>query len=148
MTEDEMAWWHHRLDGHEFEWTLGVSDGQGGLGCCDSWGHRVGHNWVTELNWTVCVYVYIYEKYKVYFVNISIYKISYVNFHRYALHNSQKWKQFKCSRSDEWIANDIKLSNNLKNEVLIHAVAWMNFENSMLSERGPLQKSTYWILSW
>ena len=37
MTEDEMAGWHHRLDGHEFEQTLGVHDGQGGLACCDSW---------------------------------------------------------------------------------------------------------------
>ena len=36
--EDEMAGWHHRLDGHEFEWTPGVGDGQGGLACCDSWG--------------------------------------------------------------------------------------------------------------
>ena len=40
MTEDEMAGWHHRLDGHEFEWTLGVGDGQGGLVCCDSWGGK------------------------------------------------------------------------------------------------------------
>ena len=40
MTEDEMAGWHHRLDGHEFEQTLGVGDGQGGLGCCDSWGRK------------------------------------------------------------------------------------------------------------
>ena len=39
MTDDEMAGWHHRLNGHEFEWTLGVGDGQGGLACCDSWGH-------------------------------------------------------------------------------------------------------------
>ena len=39
-TEDEMAGWHHRLDGRESEWTLGVADGQGGLGCCDSWGHK------------------------------------------------------------------------------------------------------------
>ena len=51
-TEDEMARWHHWLDGHEFGWTPGVGDGQGGLACCDSWGHRVGHNWATELNWT------------------------------------------------------------------------------------------------
>ena len=36
--EDEMAGWHHRLDGHEFEWTLGVGNGQGGLACCNSWG--------------------------------------------------------------------------------------------------------------
>ena len=40
MTEDEMAGWHHRLDGHEFGWTLGAGDGQGGLVCCDSWGGK------------------------------------------------------------------------------------------------------------
>ena len=52
MTEDEMAGWHHRLDGHESEWTPGVGDGQGGLACCDSWGRRVGYDWVAELNWS------------------------------------------------------------------------------------------------
>ena len=50
-TEDEMAGWHHQLNGHEPEWIPGVGDGQGGLACCDSWGHRVGHDWATELNW-------------------------------------------------------------------------------------------------
>ena len=51
MTEDEMAGWHHWLDGREFEWTPGVGDGQGGLACCDSWGH--GELDTTErLNWT------------------------------------------------------------------------------------------------
>ena len=39
-TEDEMVGWHHQLDGHEFEHTLGVGDGQGGLACCDSWGRK------------------------------------------------------------------------------------------------------------
>ena len=39
-TEDEMIGWHHRLNGHGFEWTLGVGDGQGGLACCGSWGHK------------------------------------------------------------------------------------------------------------
>ena len=39
-TQDEMAGWHHRLDGHEFVWTPGVGDGQGGLVCCDSWGSK------------------------------------------------------------------------------------------------------------
>ena len=52
LTEDKMVGWHHRINGHEFEWTLGVGDGQGGLACCDSWGHRVGHEWAAELNWT------------------------------------------------------------------------------------------------
>ena len=40
MTEDEMAGWHHQLDGHESEQILGVGDGQGGLACCDSWGRK------------------------------------------------------------------------------------------------------------
>ena len=39
-TEDEMAGWHHGLDGCESEWTLGVGDGQGGPACCDSWGRK------------------------------------------------------------------------------------------------------------
>ena len=39
-TEDEMAGWHHRLDGHEFEQAPGVGDGQGGLVCCRPWRHK------------------------------------------------------------------------------------------------------------
>ena len=38
--QDEMAGWHHRLDGREFERTPGVGDGQGGLACCNSWGRK------------------------------------------------------------------------------------------------------------
>ena len=56
MTEDEMDWWHHRLNGCEFEWTSGVGDGQGGLVCCSSWGPKESYTteWLkwTELNWT------------------------------------------------------------------------------------------------
>ena len=37
MTEDEMAGWHHRHNGHEFELALGVDDGQGSLACCSPW---------------------------------------------------------------------------------------------------------------
>ena len=40
VTEDEMAGWHHRLDGQEFEWTPGFGDGQGGLVSCSSWGRK------------------------------------------------------------------------------------------------------------
>ena len=51
MTEDEMAGWHHWLYGHGFGWTPGVGDGQGGLVCCGSWGHKEldTSEW---LNWT------------------------------------------------------------------------------------------------
>ena len=50
-TEDEMAGWHHRLDGHGFGWTLGVGDGQGGLACCNSWGRKESDT-TEQLNWT------------------------------------------------------------------------------------------------
>ena len=46
-----MAGWHHRLDGCEFEWTLGVGDGQGGLLCRGSWG-RKKLDTTERLNWT------------------------------------------------------------------------------------------------
>ena len=38
--ENEMVEWHHRLSGHEFEQTLGDSEGQGNLGCCSPKGHK------------------------------------------------------------------------------------------------------------
>ena len=45
MTEGEIVGWHHRLDEHEFEQALGVSDGQENLGCCSPWrSQRVRHN--------------------------------------------------------------------------------------------------------
>ena len=50
-TQDEMAGWHHQLDGREFEWTLGVGDGQGGLACCDSWGRKES-DMTERLTWT------------------------------------------------------------------------------------------------
>ena len=50
-TEDEMAGWHHRLNGREFEWTPGDGDGQGGLALCDSWGHKELDT-TEQLNWT------------------------------------------------------------------------------------------------
>ena len=46
-----MAGWHHWLNGREFEWTPGVGDGQGGLVCCDSWGHKESDT-TERLNWT------------------------------------------------------------------------------------------------
>ena len=48
-TEDEMVGWHHWLNGHGFEWTLGVGDGQGGLACCSSWGSKESD--MTEQRW-------------------------------------------------------------------------------------------------
>ena len=64
-TEDEMAGWHHQLDAHQFGWTLGVGDGQGGLACCDSWGRKESDmtewlNWTDPLKYTCmwCTFLY------------------------------------------------------------------------------------------
>ena len=62
-----MAGWHHWLDGRESEWTPGVGDGQGGLACCDSWGHKESDK--TEwLNWTEL------------FINIGLAKNTHIGF--------------------------------------------------------------------
>ena len=63
MTEDEMVGLHHWHNGHGFGWTLGVGDGQGGLVCCSSWGHKEldkteGLNWTDKpllLHWTFAI---------------------------------------------------------------------------------------------
>ena len=72
MTENEIDWWHHQLDGHEFEWTLGVGDGQGGLVCCDSWGCKeldTQSNWA-ELNWFLNIFSV--EKYYTSLLNLIL----------------------------------------------------------------------------
>ena len=48
VTEDEIIGWYHWLNGLEFEKTLGNGEGQESLACCNPWGPRVGHDWVTE----------------------------------------------------------------------------------------------------
>ena len=58
-TEDEMAGWHHRLYGREFEWAPGDGDGQGGLACCNSWGCKESDT-TERLNWTEQVKSLIY----------------------------------------------------------------------------------------
>ena len=49
VAEDERAGWHHRLNGHEFEQTLGDGEGQGSPVCCGPWGYKaVGYDLATE----------------------------------------------------------------------------------------------------
>ena len=76
-TEDEMAGWHHRHNGHEFGWTPGIGDGQGGLVCCDSWGRKESDT-TEQLNWTewlvilsISLYVYLHIFFDEMFVQIS-----------------------------------------------------------------------------
>ena len=70
-TEDEMAGWHHRLDGRESEWTPGVGDGQGGLACCESWGLKESDT-TEQLNWSELKVLQIFiEPFKFHFFDIS-----------------------------------------------------------------------------
>ena len=80
-TEDEMAGWHHWLDGRESEWTPGDGDEQGGLVCSYSWGRKELDtierlNW-TELNWTAVKFI-IMIKFKV----IGISSLMELNTHK------------------------------------------------------------------
>ena len=74
-TEDEMAGWHHRLNGHEFEWTLGVGDGPGGLACCNSLGHKES-DMTERLDWTE--WIYSAKLVKIYVVYYCATKSGYV----------------------------------------------------------------------
>ena len=62
MTENEMVGWHHQLNGHEFEKTLGDSEGQGSLAFCSPWGHkqsdmtqRPNNRFENEQNWKTAI---------------------------------------------------------------------------------------------
>ena len=74
MTEDEMAGWHHWLEGREFEWTPGVGDGQGGLACWDSWGRKESDT-TERLNWTESWY-YSYYCISIWYLFNSLFLLS------------------------------------------------------------------------
>ena len=87
MTEDEMAGWHHWLDGHKSGWTLGVGDGQGGLACCNLWDHKESDT--TEwLNWKKKDTLNTEEKRTRLTTNILLEK-SIVWFHLYVKYKNQ-----------------------------------------------------------
>ena len=68
--EDKMVGWHHQLNGHGFGWTPEIGNGQGGLACCGSWGHkeldttkRLNNNkcYATALGGAICLSINIHE---------------------------------------------------------------------------------------
>ena len=92
MTEDEMAGWHHWLDGHEFEYTPGVGDGQGGLECCTPWGHKeLDMN--EQLNWTelfvkihwIGIFIYFSEIYVFDYSVLFLLHLGFLSCHEWGL---------------------------------------------------------------
>ena len=105
MTEDEVAGWHHRLDGPKFEWTLGVGDGQGGLACCDSRGCK-GSDMTEWLNWTEhllflitlsfhsifkCLYLYVCGSYTHTYTHPSTHVINWSLFMHWSRTKGEFW---------------------------------------------------------
>ena len=82
-TEDEMAGWHHQLDGHEFEWTLGVCDGQGGLVCCNSWGCKESDT-TERLNWTELILCFVKTMCNIHKIFLSFLGIQIISIKQYS----------------------------------------------------------------
>ena len=80
-TEDEMVGWHYRLKGHEYGWTPGVGDGQGGLACCDSWARKESDT-TEQLNWLRVDLLYLLLSFSILAWNI--------------LNTEWSWKDFLC----------------------------------------------------
>ena len=91
-TEDEMAGWHHWLDGRESEWTPGVGDGQGGLAYCDSWGRKESDT--TEwLNWTDNISSA---------QDIFMRRVLLPHFDRVNCQNSERWSKLELGWQPDW----------------------------------------------
>ena len=106
-TEDEMVGWHHRLNGHEFGWTLGVGDGQGGLACCDSWGCK-GSDTIEWLNWNwnrEGVSPLLFLKYSFHFLlGVSLIALYFLFKHRGRTSLEVQWLRLHASVSGSTIS--------------------------------------------
>ena len=137
-----MAGWHHWLDGHESEWTLGVGDGQGGLACCNSWGRKESDT-TEQLVWSDLIW---YE------LNVQgaltmIMKINGLLAHCMVFFWGKKW----CYEILFWVSkNVIHLSSiDVFNDVVLLAWDfsssiipfpcrnWSHFLNSLLKQTLP-----------
>ena len=103
-TEDEMAGWHHWLDGCESEWTLGVGDGQGDLACWDSWGCKEsdmteGLNW-TELGLLISLLLYLHSLPGPFFLYLIL--ITHTHTHTHILKNIFR-KTLEKNKMGTWV---------------------------------------------
>ena len=114
-TEDEMAGWHHRLDGHETEWTPGVGDGQGGLACCDSWGRKESDtteqlNWMLFRQWLFCNHMDCSPP------GSSAHGISQTRI--------LEWVVISFSRASSWPRDQVSCGSCIGRWILYHWASW------------------------
>ena len=137
MTEDEMAGWHHQLDAHEFKWTPGDGDGQGGLACCDSWGR--GESDMTErLNWTELNY---YST-----LSTSVYLSKFPCFHCRGHMEQPKKREFqKYSVKYSWalLGEQLHMHTQSLSCVRLFSTPWTVVHQAPLEVHG-VSRQEYW----
>ena len=134
-TEDEMAGWHHWLNEHEFGWTPGVGDGQGGLVCCDSWGRKESDT--TEwLNWTELrgdkllmsdipkISHQCWQLYTALLLSLFLYPLSHFHFKESELPVSQLWL---IPYFSDMVSQNILVSRIFWVSTLIFMNTWIKF---------------------
>ena len=77
-TEDEMIGWHQWHNGHEFEKTLGDSEGQGSLPCCSPWGHKETKSLIQLSDWTT-IYIYVCMYTPAFYLCIHRHRYTYIH---------------------------------------------------------------------
>ena len=135
--QDELAGWHHRFNGHEFEWTPGVGDGQGGLACCDSRGHKESDmterlNW-TELNWMLKLKLQLWPPYA---SADSLEKTLMLQ--KIEGRRRRGWQRMRCL---EAITDSMDMSLNKLREMVMDRAAW---RAAVLR----VTKSQTWLSDW
>ena len=129
-TEDEMAGWHHWLDGCESEWTPGVGDGQGGLVCFDSWGRKESDT-TERLNWTEFnlyinnkTEIHVCSYYKWFYADIIATNVMLVIHKLRDAHNVNKVDNWLSYHSKGWsreLSQTVSLQQILKQKLkLVH----------------------------
>ena len=129
-----MVGWHHWLNGHEFAWTPGVGDGQGGLVCCSPWGHKELDT--TEwLDWTESFYRSLVHVQYVNFCCTTRW-ISYLcSFFRVFSHRSlQCWVESPAGSHWLYIVVCMCQSQSSNLQLLLNAIPWLHSHGGIYSK--------------
>ena len=122
---------NHRLDGREFAWTPGVGDGQGGLACCDSWGHKES-DMTERLKWTELK-------------ELKRKKINFLHPYRFLTARGNKNKNIAVSCMSCLV---IKLSLGSVHKLVCTLKLWLNFFFGIQEGSQGTQESTVMCKIW
>ena len=142
-TEDEMAGWHHELDGHESVWTPGIGDGQGGLMCCDSWG-RKDSDTTERLNWTDALSNNNKEAEVEWFYE-DLQDLLELTPKKYLLINIGDWNEKVGSQDISGVTD--KFGLRVRNEAGLRLIEFCK-ENELVIANTLFQQHKRWLYTW